>query len=91
MKIEILKHPFDFKVFRHQLIFDQKKMSNDDAAVFGEKICAELRRIMGFGWHVSTCVGNKCTIKTKRIMKKEQRLKWKGKVVEVSDIPHFRG
>jgi hypothetical protein len=90
MKIEILKHPFDFKVFRHQLIFDQTKLSNEDAAVFGEKVCAELRRHMGMGWHVSTCVGNKCTIRTKRIMKKKIRVKWKGKVVEVPDVPHMK-
>ena len=90
MQIEITKHPFDFKRFRHQLIFDQSKLSNNDAEVFGEKICAELRRQMGMGWRVRTCVGNKCTISTKRIMKKDVRVKWKGKVVEVPDVPHMK-
>ena len=90
MEIEIIKHPFDFKRFRHQLIFDNTKLSNDDAAVLGEKICAELREIMGMGWHVSTCVGNKCTIRTKRIMQKEKRVEWKGKIVTVRDVPHIK-
>lgn len=90
MEIEILKDPFEYRRFKHQIIFDKDILSNDDANILGRKVCAKLNEITNMGWKVETCVGNKCIIKTRLIPKKSQRVSWKGKIITISDIPNIK-
>jgi hypothetical protein len=83
MQIELVKNPHDYRKFYHVLKYS-KKYSNDDAVLFGSKVCSELKEKTTVNWHVATCVGGKCTIETKTIMNRDKRKKLKGKIIEIS-------
>jgi len=90
MEIILKKDPFEYRRFRHILIFDNTKLSNNDAEISGSKICAQLNKITKMGWSVETCVGNKCTIGTKMVFDKKKRVKWRDEKIILDDVSYIR-
>ncbi len=89
MEIVLEKDPFEYRIFKHILKFDQKKLDNNDAKVLSMRICRQLKEITNMRWMVRSCVGGKCTIATSMIPNKKKRQKWKGKKIVVNDVPYI--
>jgi hypothetical protein len=87
MEIILAKDPFEYRIFKHILKFDQEKLDNNDAKMLGMRICKQLNEITKMRWMVRTCVGGKCTIATSMIPNKKKRQKWKGEKVVLNDVP----
>ena len=89
MEIEMVKDPFEYRMFWHVLKYDDSILDHSDAKVLGQKICNNLTEATKVKWKVKTCVGGKCTIGTGMIGNRNKRKKLKGKIIKVSDVPHF--
>lgn len=89
MEIEMVKDPFEYRMFWHVLKYDDSVLDHSDAKVLGQKICNMLSEQTKVKWKVKSCVGGKCTIGTNMIANRKRRKHLKGKIIEVSDIPHF--
>lgn len=89
MEIVLAKDPFEYRIFKHILKFDQQKLDNNDAKILSMGICRQLTEVTRMKWLVRECVGGKCTIATSMIPNKKKRQKWKGEKVVVDDIPYI--
>lgn len=72
MEIVLAKDPFEYRIFKHILKFDQGKLDNNDAKVLSMRVCRQLNEITKMRWMVRTCVGGKCTIATSMIPNKKK-------------------
>ena len=89
MEIEMVKDPFEYRMFWHVLKYDDSQIDHNDAKIIGQKICNQLAEATRVKWNVKSCVGGKCTIGTKMIGNRKIRKKLKGKIIKLSDFPHF--
>jgi hypothetical protein len=89
MEIEMVKDPFEYRMFWHVLKYNAKKLDNNDAEVIGQKICNILSEKTKIKWRVKSCVGGKCTIKTTMIGNRNKRKKLKGKIIKLKNFTHF--
>ena len=90
MEIEMVKDPFEYRMFRHVLKYSEKELDFQDAKVMGENVCIKLREKTKVNWHVKTCVGGKCTIGTGIVINRNQRKKLKGEIIEIPDNPYMK-
>lgn len=89
MEIVLAKDPFEYRIFKHILKFDQGKLDNNDAKMLGMGICKQLTEVTRMKWLVRECVGGKCTIVTSMIPNKKKRQKWKGEKIVIKDVPYI--
>lgn len=90
MEIEMVKDPFDYRMFYHMLRYKKKELDNQDATVLGTRVCKMLFEKTKVKWKVKTCVGGKCMIGTNKVLNRNKRKKLKGKIIEISDVPQFQ-
>jgi hypothetical protein len=90
MEIVLEKDPFDYRRFKYILIFDKKKLDNNDASMLGRRVCAKLTEKTKMQWGIEVCVGGKCTIMTKLIGNRNQRKKWNRQKIVIDNVPFLR-
>lgn len=90
MDIEMVKDPFEYRMFWHVLKYNENEIDGQDANVLGQRVCSKLKEETGVKWNVKSCVGGKCVIGTNMIINRVKRKKLKGKIITISDIPYLK-